>query len=76
MIAEWGRRYVAALQTRQGRLTISTFILIAAVLLNFVATMLPLVWPNGSRIGPYLLGIGTGLLIVSIVNFVLSRSAA
>jgi len=76
MIGDWGRRYFAALQTRQGRDKIATGYLMAAVVINLVATLLPLTSPNSSRIGPYLLGIGTGLLIVSIINFVLNRSSA
>ena len=76
MMGDWGRRYFVALQTKQGRDKIATGYLVVAILFNLVATALPLVSPNAGRIGPYLLGIGTGLLIVSIVNFVLNRSAA
>jgi hypothetical protein len=75
MIGDWGRRYFVALQTREGRNKVATVYLMVAVVVNLVATALPLAWPNANRIGPYLLGIGTGLLIVSIVNFILNRSA-
>ncbi|HTD38536.1 MAG TPA: hypothetical protein VK669_13580 [Candidatus Limnocylindrales bacterium] len=71
-----GPPLLRALQTRQGRDKIATVYLMVALVVNVVATALPVASPNSSRIGTYLLGIGTGILLVSIVNFALNRRAS
>jgi phosphatidylglycerophosphate synthase len=74
MIGDWSRRYFVALQTREGREKIARGYLIVAVLINLIAMLLPPL-PNGTRVATFLLGIGTGVLLVSIVNYFLNRRA-
>ncbi|HEX3465508.1 MAG TPA: hypothetical protein VHS78_15775 [Candidatus Elarobacter sp.] len=75
MISGFGRRYYAALQTHEGRNKIAGGYLIVAILINLIATLLPLAAPNSSRLGIYLLGAGSGLLIVAIITYVANWKA-
>jgi hypothetical protein len=74
MIGDLARRYVVALQTVEGRRRIATGYLIAAIVVNLIATLLLSPSSPGSK-GPatFLLGIGCGMLIVSIIQFVSNR---
>ena len=74
MISQFGRRYYAALQTHEGRNKIANGYLIAAIAINLIATLLLSPSAPGNK-GPatFLLGIGCGLLIVSIINFISNR---
>ena len=76
MIADLGRRYCVALQTHEGRNKIASGLLIAAVLINLVASLVfPPTSPNGRGPATFLYGIGCGLLIVAIITYVASYAA-